>query len=530
MNRNTLAKNGTADLIEVPRSQWTRSWTHKTTFNAGWLIPIMVDEDIIPGSTIKHKTSFVVRMSTPLYPTMDNAYLDTYFFKASKFWYWEHFRAQMGENEKGAWAQEIEYITPQINVVANNPIKVGDAANYMGIPIGVTGISFDKIPIQMYKDVWNQWFRDQNLQAPKNIDRTDANINTDGTIDSGQGLLPVNKRHDYFTSLLIAPQKGTPITTPIGTEAPIIATGPLRLNANGAGGAGYTMLSRNVSNQPGFMNIGEVNLSNLAYVSGLKVDLAEATSATINALRYAFATQRILEKDAIYGTRYKEILRGQFGVVAADEDLLMPEYLGGKQTPINIETVLQNSATSSESPLGYTGAFSVTTDLNADFTKSFTKHDILMGFCCIRTDHTYQQGIPRQFKRLRRLDHYFPALGHIGMQPVYNYEIMAQGTIVDNQVFGYKIPWQEYIVKPSHISGMLLSTYSQSLDAWHYGDDYATLPVLSDQWIRETQSNIDRTLAVQSSQTHQFIADFYFEQEVAAPISMNRMPGLIDHF
>lgn len=554
MDRNNLAYSE-IDTIECPRSTWNRSWTHKTSFNAGYLVPFMVDLDILPGTTIKNQTSIVIRMSTPLDPTMDNLYLDTYYFKCSHFWYWEHFKAQMGENPDGAWAQTIEYTTPQINI--STALTVNDALTYMGIPIGITGVSVSKIPMNAYIDIWNNWFRDQNLQAPIQIDTTDANLTSDGTINTGVGLLPVNKTHDYFTSALPEPQKGTPITLPIGTTAPVIGNGmaigitadPRNSNSN------YTIGTSNDSDNSFKGRLAIVNkygqtipntggrqqtgngLDNIFGIttdptkSGMITDLSNALAASVNAVRLAFATQRILEADARYGTRYREILRGQWDVTASDETLLVPEYLGGKRIPINIETVLQQSSTDSTSPLGKTGAFSVTADVNEDFTKSFTKHDILIGVCCVRVgQHTYQQGIARQFKRDRRFDHYHKQFAHIGNQPIYNYEIYATGANTDNQVFGYKEAWQEYLYKPNRISGMLLSTYAQSLDTWHYGDDYASLPVLSDEWIRETRSNIDRTLAVSSDVAHQFIMDMYIEQTVSAPIPLNRVPGLIDHF
>lgn len=540
------------DTIETPRSHWYREFTHKTSFNAGYLIPFYVDVDVIPGTTIKNKTSCIIRMSTPMVPVMDNLYLDTYWFKCSKFWYWEHFRAQMGENNQSAWAQTIEYIEPQINVTkAYGP---NDAACYMGMPINITGnTTWSKLPIQAYIDIWNNWFRDENLTAPIQLDKTDANLTADGTISTGFGLLPVAKFHDYFTSALPQPQKGDAISQPLGTTAPVIGNGTalgltnsktdttaLRSLALGYGDSHGNALTTSTWNKGTLPQTGAnvnsfgggqyVGVSTEASTSGLMADLTQATAATINALRLSFATQRILEKDARFGTRYPEFLRGQYGVVASDECLLIPEYLGGKRIPINIETVLQTNSTNSTSPLGETGAMSVTLDVNEDFTKSFTKHDFLIGVCCVRAEHTYQQGIPRQFKRERRLDTYHPSLAHIGNQPIYNYEIYAQGNETDNEVFGYKEAWQELMFKPSRISGEMLSTYSESLDIWHFGDDYDSLPVLSSEWINEPQKFIDRTLAVQSSESNQFWADFYVEQWVSAPIPLNRVPGLADHF
>lgn len=541
MDRNTETAYAELDTIEIKRSMWQRSKTHKTSFNAGYLIPFYVNMDIIPGTTIKNKTSMIIRMSTPLDPVMDNLYCDTYWFKCSKFWYWEHFRAMLGENEMGAWTQEVEYTEPKIKTNTTRPTTVNDMSTYLGIRPGVANLEYSKLVVSAIIDIWNNWFRDQNLQAPIQIDKTDADLDVDGTINTGCGLLPVQKFHDYFTSALPEPQKGNAISTPLGTTAPVTITSNdqdiyLKV-ADGTEGS-FKSINNTLSNDAftGTGVPGNISGKNAPFKFGSQVgltataDLTQATAATINALRLAFATQRILEKDARFGTRYREILKGHFGVTASDESLLVPEYLGGTRTPINIETVLQNSSTNETSPLGETGAVSVTAITNEDFTKSFTKDDILIGVLCVRADHTYQQGLPRQYTRTRRLDRYWPALAHIGNQPIYNYEIFAQGNEQDNEVFGYKEAWQEYLYEYNMISGELLSEAPQSLDVWHYGDDYESLPVLSDEWIREPQKFIDRTLAVNSEKHHQFIADIIVEQTVAAPIPLNRVPGLIDHF
>lgn len=463
----------------------------------------------------------------------------------------------LGENELGAWTQEVEYTEPKIKTNTSRPTTVNDMSTYLGVRPGVANLEYSKIIVSAVIDIWNNWFRDQNLQAPIQIDKTDADLNVDGTINTGCGLLPVQKFHDYFTSALPEPQKGNSISTPLGTTAPVKVYGNnMTLGLIGPHTAknpeGYygliqstndnLYMDKNAYNKAvgialtpaggtGLNNAG-IGLSDDPTKSGVvgMADLTQATAATINALRLAFATQRILEKDARFGTRYREILKGHFGVTAADESLLVPEYLGGTRTPINIETVLQNSSTNETSPLGETGAVSVTAIVNEDFTKSFTKDDILIGVLCVRADHTYQQGLPRQYTRTRRLDRYWPALAHIGNQPIYNYEIYAQGTNEDNEVFGYKEAWQEYLYEYNMISGELLSEAPQSLDFWHYGDDYSALPVLSDEWIREPREFIDRTLAVNSEKHHQFIADIVVEQTVAAPIPLNRVPGMIDHF
>lgn len=560
-SRNTEANYAITSSIDCPRSSWDRSKTHKTSFNNGKLVPFYINMDIIPGTTIKNRTTIVLRMSTPLNPTMDNLYMDTYYFVCNKYWYWDHWRAMMGENDYGAWAQTVEYSEPQITT-ENTNYKYGpnDLAAYYGIRQGIGNLSYSKMAVNCYIDVWNQYFRDQNLQAPIMFDTTDTDLTADNTIETGFGLLPVQKFHDYFTSCLPQPQKGSPITTPLGTTAPVF-TGPnndpslttdwstsLRFYKTSDGSiinpdSGKTYpLAINHGTNGGILGVPTAQQTSVAQngisPANLHVDLTLATAATINALRLAFAAQRILERDSMGGTRYPEVLANHYRCTPADESLKRPIYIGGHRCPVNIETVLQNSSTDNTSPLGYTGAVSVTLDMNEDFTFSFDKDQILIGLMCVRADHTYGQGIPRQLKRGKRLDRYWPELAHIGNQPVYNYEIFAQGSgvvdnvgrIVDNQVFGYKEAWQEYMYDQNIISGELSVDYAQSLDVWHYGDDYATLPVLSDNWIREPQTFVDRTLAVQSSTHNQFIADILVEQDVTAPIPLHRTPGLIDHF
>ena len=424
---------------------------------------------------------------------------------------------------------------------------------------------FSKFGVRAYIRIWNYFFRSEALQAPITMYKTDGDTTLDGTIITGQGLLPVNKFFDYFTSCLPQPQKQTAVVSPIGVSAPVSVFGYAPSGITSTKQTQFiTTLSDGTTLKDAVIAYGDSNIGLTTGVGGTGnnisqattglpmdnsrvlglhpnqnygasgivgiADLSNAVAATINAQRIAWATQRIYEADATFGTRYWQETVQRFGVETDAGRHLIPSYLGGKRTPINIDTVLQNSESSNTTPLGTTGAFSVTADTNQDFTTSFDAHCVLMGLICVRTDHTYQQGQERQWTRTERLDFYQPEFAHIGNQPVYNYEIFTDGSSNDTGVFGYKEAWAEYKYKPNRLSGMMLSDYAQSLDTWTYADDYATCPVLSDQWLRETYVNIDRTLAVPSSTADQFTVDIYIEQEVRSPMPLHCYPGLVDHF
>lgn len=532
------SRNAESHFAMLPKNNMERSkfvieHTHKTTFNAAKLIPFFVEQDVLPGDTFSITMSSIVRMTTPLKPVMDNCYMDTYFFFIPNRLVWEHWKEFNGENKNGAWTQETEYQVPQFTTPTGGA-QTGTIMDYMGIPVNVAGISFSKLPIRAYVLTWNEWFRDQNVTAPLTDETDDTDSEASNTLSIHGGVpLNVYKYHDYFTSALPQPQKGGAVSMPLGTTAPVIGNGSTtNLPITMATEPNKGMLALSVPiNDASTQNIqGTIVESGANGNTNLIADLTQATAATINALRLSFATQRILEKDARGGTRYTEVIRQHFGVISPDARQQRPEYMGGKRIPINIQQVIQNSSTDTTSPLGYTGAMSITGDTEKVFTKSFTEHGIILGLLAVRQDHTYQQGLERSWSRRRRLDFYWPSMAHLGEQPIYMKELYAKGTDADNEVFGYQERWAEYRYKPNRISGELRSTYSKPLDSWHYGDMYEDAPVLSTEFLQETDEYINRTIAVSSSLQNQFIADIYMQITAIRPMPLYSIPGLIDHF
>lgn len=560
MNRNVeshFALNPTR--LDLNRSRFDRSSSVKLSFNVGDVVPFYVDE-VLPGDSFQIRTSKVVRMQTLLTPLMDNIYLDTYFFFVPNRLTWEHWKQFNGENTESAWIPQTEYQVPQLTAPAEG-WSVGTIADYMGIPTGVKNLSVNALPFRAYALIMNEWFRDQNLTDPLNIpvdDATVQGVNTGTYVsDVAKGGLPfkASKYHDYFTSCLPAPQKGPDVTIQTAQlgNAPVVPMNkpvpkdllnfPYNVyipNGNSDFEAGYHAGSvhRNAFGGAYWLaDTGNANLDSIidngvaGYPANLWAQFDNTVSvATINELRTAFQIQKLYERDARGGTRYIEILKSHFGVTSPDARLQRPEYLGGSRVPININQVIQQSSTAEgTTPLGDTAAYSLTTDVHGDFMKSFVEHGFVIGVMVARYDHTYQQGIERFWSRKSRFDYYWPVLANIGEQAVLNKEIYAQGTAQDNEVFGYQEAWADYRYKPNRVAGEMRSTYAQSLDVWHLGDDYSQLPKLSDSWIREDKANVNRVIAVSDQNANQLFADIYIQNRTTRPMPLYSIPGLIDH-
>lgn len=501
---------------DIPRSTFDRSHGHKTTFDAGYLIPFLVDE-ALPGDTFSVNLTGFARLATPIYPIMDNMFMDTHYFSVPIRLVWDNWQKFNGEQTDPG--DSTDYVVPQMVSPAVTGYTANSLSDYFGIPTEVAALTHSSLWHRAYNLIYNEWYRDQNLQDSVVVDRDDG---PDDPAD--YVLLRRGKRHDYFTSSLPWPQKGDAVNIPLGGAAPIAtaatAAGSTVSILNGTG-AVRDLISDNAFN----LQIAGSPIPGTG--SALYADLSSATAATINSLRQAFQIQKIFERDARGGTRYTEIIKSHFGVTSPDARLQRPEYLGGGSSPVIVSPIPQTSSTDATSPQGSLAAMGTALLKNHSFTTSFTEHCLVIGIVSVRADLTYQQGLNRMWSRRTRFDFYWPALSHIGEQAVLQKEIYADGTSNDELVFGYQERYAEYRYKPSMVTGEFRSNFAQSLDAWHLAQDFSAAPVLGPTFIVEDPP-VDRVIAV-PSEPH-FLFDSYIRMRCARPMPVYGVPGLIDHF
>lgn len=515
---------------EVPRSRFQMRHSHKTTFDAGYLVPIYCEE-LVPGDEYRGKMHAIARLATPITPFMDDLTFESFFFFCPMRLVWDNFVKMMGEQKNPG--DSISYSVPQC-VSPVGGYVANSVFDYFGLPTagqvgGANTVSHSALPLRMYNLIYNEWFRDENL-----INSAAVSTGDGPDVYTSFALRRRGKRHDYFTSCLPWPQKGQSVTMPLGTTAPVVSSGA---NILLSGGGLTNQAIQSASGGNGLYRAGG-NASSTAALTfgnttGLVADLSTATAATINAIRLAFQVQRLLERDARGGTRYIELVLSHFGVKSPDARLQRPEYIGGGSTPIVINGVAQTSAT------GITGAATPAGNLSAtgtmistgghDFRYASTEHGYIIGLINVRGENTYQQGLRRHWSRTTRYDLYFPVFSHLGEQAVLNKEIFCDGSANDSAVFGYQERFGEMRYTPSQITGLFRSTNAQTLDLWHLAQKFTTLPTLNQTFIEENPP-VDRVIAVPSSTGKQFLLDTLFDVSAVRPLPMYGVPGLVDHF
>lgn len=542
--------------MERPRSKFDRGHQLLTTINEGELVPIYMDE-VLPGDTARVQLNGLIRMSTPIYPIMDNCYMDTYFFFVPARLLWEHFENMFGENDTDYWAEDTEYSTPKCTIGGTSGLANGSIGDYFGLPTQVTNaLEVNALPARAYCKIYNEWFRDENLEAPlmlgykktddggtnadaskvtENANALDQTTNTNEATLYAMKPARAGKFHDYFTSCLPSPLKNAePVTIPMLGNAPVKAYADEKRetlkegtdeNYEGKTWASYLGYGQETLVNTGVVSRAGYGMENWTY---LGADLSSVTGATINDLRQAIALQHIFESDARNGTRYREFLSGTWGVTSPDSRLQIPEYIGGQRIAINVNQVVQTSQTDTTTgqALGNTAAYSLTTCSKQMADYAATEYGYIIGLAVVRVEHSYQQGLATKWTRGGRFTYYDPRLAALGEQPVYNREIYADGSEKDSQIFGYQEAWADYRYKPSYVTGEMRSNYQTSLDAWHYADDYDKLPTLSAEWIQEGRENIDRTIAVTSAVSHQFLCDFWFNETWFREMPIYSIPGI----
>lgn len=559
MNRNNERHFLQIPEMHASRTRFNRDQTILTTFDAGKLIPFFVDE-VLPGDTFQIDTAAIIRMTTPKYPVMDNAYIDLYYFYAPNRILWDDFKHFMGEVEETPWMPTIAYKVPQIKINGTTEKPAPDEKSildYMGVPTKIKKpFTINALPIRAYVKIWNEFFRDENVDnaAVLKSDDKDVTYNFDEeateTLEKdlknavlGGNLLPVNKYHDYFTSCMPYPQRGPEINLPMSGNAPIYwadrTNNPLviaDLENNGLwkkGTGGYLYRTGNEIMTQSYENTNEKARAVLGTFNGslklgeqMTADLSAVTAATINELRNAVAVQHYYEALARGGSRYREQVRALWDVTISDKTVQIPEYLGGGRYMVNVNQIIQTSGqqTKTDTPIGETGAVSVTPINESSFTKSFEEHGFVIGVACVRHNRSYQQGLERFWSRRDRLDYYVPQLANLGEQPVKKKEIMLTGNATDEETFGYQEAWADYRMKPNRVSGLMRSNATGTLDFWHYADNYSAVPTLSQEWMAEGKTEIARTLIVQDEP--QFFGAVRVANKTTRRMPLYSVPGL----
>lgn len=556
MNRNNERHFNQIPEMKASRTRFNRDQTILTTFDSGELIPFYVDE-VLPGDTFNVNTSAIIRMTTPKYPVMDDAFIDFYYFYCPNRILWDNFKQFMGEVESTPWMPEKTYKVPQIKINGTKEKPAPDEKtilDYMGIPTKVeNAFSVNALPIRAYVKIWNEFFRDENVEnaAKYRTNDTDVIYQANGATleyklslaENGGYCLPVNKFHDYFSSCLPYAQRGPEVTLPLAGNAPIRLADAEGNYQNFKGQVEMVLGTTNTSNVPGSLRYGNftgapgekkaMEFSGKEKTSGeigtggwMYADLSGVTAATINDLRKAVAVQQYYEALARGGSRYREQVQALWDVVISDKTVQVPEYLGGGRYHVNINQIVQTSGqqTNQDTPIGETGAMSVTPINESSFTKSFEEHGFVIGVCCVRHNHSYQQGLERFWSRTDRLDYYVPQFANLGEQPVKKKEIMLTGSGTDEETFGYQEAWADYRMKPNRVSGKMRSNATGTLDFWHYADNYPEVPTLSQEWMAEGKSEIARTLIVQDEP--QFFGAIRVANKTTRRMPLYSVPGL----
>lgn len=556
MNRNNERHFNQIPQMKASRTRFNRDQTILTTFDAGKLIPFYVDE-VLPGDTFSVDTAAIIRMTTPKYPVMDDSFIDFYYFFCPNRILWDNFKYFMGEVESTPWTPAKTYKVPQITIECTNDKQrpqERSILDYLGVPTKIKKtFKINALPIRAYVKIWNEFFRDENVDNAAVLKTNDEDLKYEmfqvegvheATIEEalqtavkGGDLLPVNKFHDYFTSCLPYPQRGPEVTIPMTGNAPVSLYGPGKAGKATKYGTGNTYENGNIFSyldQEAVLGTSRSNESTeFTFEDGSKspgayayANLDKVTAASINELRQAISVQQYYEAMARGGSRYREQVQAIWDVIISDKTVQIPEYLGGGRYHVNINQIVQTSGqqTNNDTPIGETGAMSVTPINESSFTKSFEEHGFIIGVCCVRHNRSYQQGLERFWSRVDRLDYYVPQFANIGEQPVKKKEIMLTGETSDEEVFGYQEAWADYRMKPNRVSGLMRSNATGTLDFWHYADNYEKVPTLSQEWMAEGKEEIARTLIVQNEP--QFFGAIRVSNKTTRRMPLYSVPGL----